>query len=156
MKRLILIALVFVVSSSPMMIFAGQGETRADRIETLKIWKLINYLQLSDTQSDKFLPRFRNFENDIRKIQMTKNKHVAELEKKIKSGNTKGIDKNIDVILNDDIKMAQQKKDFFSSIKGIITEEQMAKMIVFEYQFRREIRQMIERRANMRKGFLRR
>lgn len=155
MKRTLYLLLILIVISGST-VFAAPDGTRADKLETLKIWKLIDFLQLSDQQADKFLPRFRNFEKDIRGLQRDKNKQILELGKKIKAGRTKGVDKDVNSVLEYDIKIAQRKKDFFKSVKGIISEEQMAKMIIFEAQFRREIRRMIENRANMKNSFRRR
>ncbi len=155
MKRY-LILFILISFTAVLNVRAAQDRQRVNKIEALKVWKLVDYLQLTDDQADRFLPRFRNFEDDMRNMQRDKNKRIAELARKIKSGKSKGITNEVNKILDIDIMMAQRKKDFFNSVKGIISEEQTAKMIVFEYQFRREIRKMIENRAQMRNNIRRR
>jgi len=46
-------------------------------------------------------------------------------------------------ILEQEKKMANQRTDFVKSLKDIMSEEQISKLIVFESRFRREIRDMI-------------
>jgi len=156
MKRyLIIISVAFIVSTFT--VYAVPAKRRdVNKLETLKIWKLIDYLQLTDKQADRFLPRFRNFEKDIHQMQISKDKKTKDLLNKIRMGKTKGLNDDVNAILDIDIKMSRRKKEFFNGVRGIISEEQMAKMIVFEYQFRREVRRMIEDRTKIRNSLRRR
>lgn len=46
-------------------------------------------------------------------------------------------------ILEQEKKMVNQRTDFVKSLKDIMNEDQISKLIVFESRFRREIRDMI-------------
>ncbi len=47
-----------------------------NKLETLKIWKLVEYMELTDEQADKFLPRYRNFGKDLKALNNEKLKII--------------------------------------------------------------------------------
>jgi hypothetical protein len=124
------------------------------KIEQLEKIKLIEALNLDDATSTKFFVRKKDF-NQKRKQYIEQIDNLTDqIEQGIKSGKLSADDpaysKMIDEYIGVDQDFLRLRADFISSLKDILSEEQIAKYIVFEKKFREEIQDLIlKHRKNM-------
>ena len=116
-----------------------------ERVNTMRMWKLTEYLDLSEEQADTFFPRTREHQEEADKLTQRRRQLYDDFQKKIDEGEVK--DKDVDQFLDE---MARLEKahvdlriDHIRGFKDILTDEQLAKFAVFREHFRREVRQHI-------------
>ena len=131
----------------------GKGRPR-ERIEQLEKIKLLEILNLDEETILKFFTRRNLHQEDQRKIMEERNMLLREIEKSIKwenKGEKKADYKElVERVMNIEGQMIQKRKEFIKTLGDILTEEQIAKLIVFEFNFRKEVRDALlkERRRN--------
>ena len=55
-------------------------------------------------------------------------------------------DQNLDTMFEIETELFQKRRDFYSSLDDILTKEQVAKLVVFEYRVMREARNIMQRK----------
>ena len=115
------------------------------RINTIKIWKMTEELNLSEQQSEKFFPIYNTFESkrkeaedqrfDLLRIldDLTLEENPSETE----------IYKLIDQLENIDQQMVNNRVEFKNKLKEILTTRQIGRLFVFEIKFQRQIQNII-------------
>ncbi|MCK4545322.1 hypothetical protein KAU43_07265 [candidate division WOR-3 bacterium] len=116
------------------------------KLETLKIWKLVEYMELTDEQADKFLPRYRNFGKDLKTLNKKKLSIIRSLVKDIKDNNIGNVKSQINQVTEYEKETINRKDIFLKDISNILSDEQMAKFVVYEYKFREEVKRILEER----------
>lgn len=118
-----------------------------DKIEQLEKIKLIEILNLDEETTLRFFSRQSAHRDEEIKLINQKEELVDHLKyyftegKDLPNGETfESLNKKI---IEQEKKMINQRTDFIKSLKDILSEEQISKLIVFESTFRREIRDMI-------------
>ena len=118
-----------------------------EKIEQLEKIKLLEVLDLDEETTLRFFSRQSSHRDEEMKLMDQKEELVDLLENYFTAGKDlpkgesfESINKKI---LEQEKKMANQRTDFVKSLKDIMSEEQISKLIVFESRFRREIRDMI-------------
>ncbi|MBM4171890.1 MAG: hypothetical protein FJ214_08490 [Ignavibacteria bacterium] len=148
MKRILNI-IVFVLF--PMLLF-GQGRDgmprdpkSIEKIERLEQIKLIEVLNLSEEKSVRFFARRNEFRSGQRNLMMERDKLFSELEKEVLSGETpeQQLNNQIQAILDLEKKLSMGKENFLKSVNDLLTQEQIAKLVLFEHKFRRELTQSL-------------
>ena len=61
-------------------LFAFQNQSKGDDLKNLKKWKMIEYMDLNENQSDKFFPRMRELEKRMIEIKTEKELINQKLE----------------------------------------------------------------------------
>ena len=124
-----------------------------ERIETLRVWKMIEFLDLTQEQSDQFLPLLREFQKTQEELDMAKKELFQNLknelesdepdEEKIKNMLTQ-LEKN---------KEAEEKarKDFLTSSGKTLTTIQEARLVLFDHIFERKMKETL-RNLRMKHG----
>ncbi|MCD6098703.1 hypothetical protein J7K18_07425 [bacterium] len=122
------------------------------RVETFRIWKLTEFLELTDEQAASFFPKYNAFRKEREHL---REEHLAA-EDSIrmllgKKGNEDRL-KSLCSRLQDNRRAASELEiNFFNECSKILTTEQQAKLMIFEEQFRREVTDMI-RNIRKRRG----
>jgi len=142
---LIFISLSFVSFGQP---YTGRHEGRKhfEKIEQLERLKLLEVLNLDEETSVRFFSRRNDFKEAHRKLLDQRDSLMHEIEEAIED-NDENYDyksKRNEVMVIED-KLIEQRKNFLNSLTDILTEEQIAKVIVFEAKFMREIRESLMR-----------
>lgn len=116
-----------------------------EKISQLEKIKLIDVLNMDETTTLKFFSRRHEYQNKMDSLFSIENNLIDNLDSSIKEG---GKD---DRYYKDQIakyfriqdKIIESRKNFINSLSDLLTEEQIAKYVVFEKKFREDIRKLI-------------
>ncbi|MGE5431247.1 MAG: hypothetical protein ACM3QX_09245 [Syntrophomonadaceae bacterium] len=158
MKGVLFVLVLFAVSFT--VVSAQQGHHMSpkahEKINELEKIKLMESLNLDEATMVKFFARRKDFQNRIAGLNLQKNNELDELQNALNSEEGAARDeqfykKYVEDIKSVDMNIARVKDEYFSSLKDILSQKQIAKLMVFERSFRRELRDIIfkERRKNM-------
>lgn len=121
-----------------------QMEKVRSRIETLRMWKLTKALDLDEKTSAQLFPLLNKYDKKRSELERTLRDNIRELRESL-SGKREGQVKSILERLEQNHKAMQGIKDAeWDELKGILTVEQQARFILFQLEFEREIRRIIE------------
>lgn len=127
-----------------------------ENIETLRMWRLLEILDLSSEQSTQFLPILKEFQDAKRDFRNSRRELLEELESALQSEKTdeKRLRENL-AGLDDARKEFQlELEKFLNRSREILTVEQQAKLMLFEERFERRLKESIEhmRKRGPRRG----
>ncbi|CUS96158.1 hypothetical protein [Candidatus Kryptobacter tengchongensis] len=155
MRKTILVfgMIAFLVMSSFSQGFMGQRWR--ERILEFKKVRLLEILKLDEQTSVKFLSRYTKFSNDIDAIEVERERIVNEIETKLRKGDKDGYDRAIQGLIDLGKKEYELRLNFYKELKEILTDQQIAQVIVFERNFRREFMETVRemQRERMRRRF---
>ena len=118
-----------------------------ERLNTIKMWKLTEFLELSEQQAEKFFPRHRSQQQEIDTIQEKRRELNDEFHRKISEGEVK--ERDIDRFLEEVSRLDRSRIDLrarrSAEMKDVLTVEQRAKFVVFDDYFVRQIRRGLGR-----------
>jgi len=121
------------------------GDRRWDRIEEFKKLKMIEELNLNEDESIKFFSKYKTLNEQFRETEKERRKAIKELEKLLDDPNkTTELSKKIDYIESLEQKMVTNRLSFMSDIKKIITLEKVARYVIFERNFQRELMDIVK------------
>ena len=115
------------------------------RLATMKKIKLMEVLNLDETKSDKFLAKYTAYENKMISLHNNIDQVTRELDnlmksEKVKSSELKG---KIDEILKLNQEHSKLIRERLKDFQSILTDEEFAKVLLFERNFNSEIRRKI-------------
>ena len=144
---LILATGIFAQPGPPPM--GGNGPRREQlkqRLEIIKMWKLIENLKLTEEQSMKFFPLKNAHDEALREISRGHESVQNELEELLKSEDYPEyqLTNLIDSVRTLRIRKFEEEMAFMDGAMEILTQEQQAKLVLFERRFREEVRELIE------------
>jgi len=121
------------------------GERHARNLENVRMFKLLELLELTDEQSPPFIARFVDFRKDFRTVNEKIEKEVQSLTDLINSPEVRdqALLEKIETIEKLQEERIEVVRIFHDDAAGILTAEQLAKMIVFEERFERELLETI-------------
>jgi hypothetical protein len=157
-KNLILsVLMLFFVS-----VFAGQGicippevsaedrppkkeqrEKLRQRIESIKMWKLTQTLDLDEKTAARLFPLMNRYDKKRAEVQHDIRKNIRDLKKTLQihdEHRLSAVMKNLETYHG---KIKDIEEQEWSDLKNILSVEQQAKLILFKMNFEREIRKMI-------------
>jgi Spy/CpxP family protein refolding chaperone len=115
------------------------------RVEQFKKIRLMEVLKLDENESIRFFNRYDKFEEEIRGLERDRNKIIDDLDSLVKQdGADSAYQKDFDELIALGRKVADTRTHFYREIRGILTPQQVAKLIVFERDFGRELREIIQ------------
>lgn len=120
-----------------------QFEKIRKRIETLKMWKLTQALDLDEKTSSQLFPLLSKYDRKRVEIEKSLRRGIKELRESLKErheGNLKNI---LDRLEEDHNALQKIKEEEWTELKKILTIEQQAKYVIFQQEFEREIRKII-------------
>ncbi len=146
-------ALIFVFMLIPLMSLLAQigepppidNDNAMKKIEAVKIWKLIEFLDIDQEQGDKFFPRLRKLEKQKRKTFKARKKHLENLRKLL--GNEATDSKllaQINKIMSFDKESKSEETKLREEVMSVLSIKQQAKLLLFEEKFTKEIRKIIQ------------
>ncbi len=119
-----------------------------DKIEQLEKLKLIEILNLDEETSVRFFSRRSEFKKTMEDYRHRLDNHIELLDELIKHGNQTNsteYKKQINEFWKIENEQFNERKKFHDSLSGLLSDEQLAKLIVFERHFRDEIRHILMR-----------
>lgn len=132
----------------------GKRERLREEIETMKMWKMLDVLDLSQEQSDKFLPVWK----EMQKAQKDFREKREDLLKSLES--VLGEEKPAEGKIRDILGQLEKERSRFDEVQQrfrqkaqeVLTLEQQAKLLLFEDRFEKRMMEII-RQYRERKGF---
>jgi Spy/CpxP family protein refolding chaperone len=131
---------------------AEEREEHNQRRRERMIWHLLEYLQLSEEQSEKFMPFLnRNFKHreDLVRERMALSRELVNLLKDTDSSEQTLLAKLKEVDTIGD-KLHEDRVLFLKQVEGILTTRQFVKLAIFEERFK--MRLLGERNGSDRQG----
>lgn len=120
-----------------------QMEKVRKRIETLRMWRLTDVLNLDEKTSTQVFPLLSKYDRKRTEVEQSLRSSMKELRESLKE-KREGSLKNILDKLEENHKAHQRiKEEEWAELKKILTIEQQAKFILFQQEFEREIRKII-------------
>jgi hypothetical protein len=119
-----------------------------DKIEKIKLEKLIKKLDLDDKTAEIFTEKYKNFVSVIKNLNQKRVSAYKLMLENLESGN--GLDTIVNQVLDYESRIARERDDFVADLKTILTPKQIATMIVFERKFNSELKKILQnyRRRN--------
>jgi len=118
---------------------------RFERLQQLKKLRLMEVLGLAEEESVRFFTRYNKFENELRDLESQRNGVIDDLEAALKRGEKPEVyQKGFDQLEALGKKVGDARLQFYEDARKLLTAEQVAKLIVFERNFNRDLREMIQ------------
>ena len=125
-----------------------QDEEMRAKFEELEKIKLIETLQMDEETTLRFFARQSEHKTKQKEIHDKIKTDIDDLDVLMKSGRaitTEDLKAKINEINNLQLQIEKNRVDFINSLSDILSYEQIAQLIIFEKQFRNEIRKLIMR-----------
>ena len=118
---------------------------RMERLQQFKKLRLMEVLNLNEEESVRFFARYNKFEEQLRDLDQERNVIVDDLEKLVKQGDQgEAFQKDFDELLALGQKVADARIAFYNEVRGLLSPQQVAKFLVFERNFNRDLRDIIQ------------
>ena len=146
MKTTFMLA-VFVASLAGLAFGQGQpNQFRAgQRVEQFKKLRMIEALKLDDDTSIRFFAKYSKHEDAVRDINKERDDLIDQLQDMRKSdADGAKMEKIFDDLTALDTKQAEERQRFLGDIKTVLTTRQIADLIIFERNFARNVRQLMQ------------
>jgi hypothetical protein len=130
--------------------FEGRGpqrgmEQRMERLQNLKKLRLMEVLHLGEEASIRFFARYNKFEEELRDLEEERNALIDRLERQLdEGGKPETYQDQFNALFAVGQKVLDVRVRFYNEIRSILSPEQVAGLIVFERNFNRQIREMIQ------------
>lgn len=144
---------IFIISLALFMPFANgsaqdQAQMRgpaAERIEQFKKVRLMEVLKMDDETSIRFFSRYNKYIESLRAIQKDHNALIDQLQKLTSSNaNSSEIEQAIKDVVMSEEKIAETRLKFLEELKGVISIKQVGEFVVFERNFNRNLRDIMQ------------
>ncbi len=123
----------------------GKRERLRQEIETMRMWKMLEVLNLSQEQSDKFLPAYRELQNRQKDFREKREDLLRALE--LTLGEEKPDEAKIKDIFGqlekERLQLEEVQRKFREKAEEILTLEQQAKLMLFEDRFEKKMMEII-------------
>ena len=130
-------------------------DQRMERLQQLKKLRLLEVLKLNEEESIRFFTRYNKFEEELRDLERERNDIIDDLEMQLKEGEkVESLEKSFDDLFALGQKVVDARIRFYKEVRGMLTPQQVAKLIVFERNFTRDLREIIQDvQRERRRGF---
>lgn len=118
-----------------------------ERIEQLKKIKLLEVLNLSEEQADKFLVKYTSYEKNIGELREKLMKSADDLHEAIAKKSASEIKAKTDEHLKLFESMQNAMTEKNKGIRSVLDETQFAKYLIFEQKFMHELQKAIMNRG---------
>lgn len=140
-KYLFIVSVVALLILSGIEIKAQDGNNIIDKIEKIKIEKLIKRLNLDESTSSVFTEKYKAFSKEIRELNQQRLQAYKLMVENLETGN--GLDTLVDKVLSIENEINQKRMDYAQELKTMLTPKQIATMIIFERRFNAQVRNLI-------------
>lgn len=113
-----------------------------EKIQKIKLEKLLNKLDLDESTSTVFVEKYKDFSKSLKALNKKRFQTYKLMTENLESGN--GLDTLVDRLVNLENQLNQLKQDFAADLKTILTTKQLATMIIFERKFNSEILKLLK------------
>ncbi len=120
-------------------------ERSKEMLETIRTVRTIETLKLTEQQIAQFLPKQRQMKEMRENYFKVRKVKVEKLAKLLESkASPRALEKTLTELKSDEEKYQAENKALRAEIDNILTPEQRARLIIFERDFRKEMRKMLK------------
>ncbi len=155
MKTTILFLILLILPATYSQDMMKMHKGRINKLEQLERLKLIDVLNLNEETTLRYFARQKKFRNQMEEYKKEGKKLLKKMRYLIKNGDKKNELKSTTdnyLVLGENI--ANKKTEFIKSLSDILTEKQIAKLLVFEMKFKEDIRGLLFKRMEKMHGML--
>jgi Spy/CpxP family protein refolding chaperone len=132
----------------------GKRERLREEIETMKMWKMLEILDLSEEQSNNFLPAWRELQKAQKffrekREDLLKSLELVLGEEKPDEGKIKDILRQLE---KERVQLEEVQQRFRQKAQEVLTLEQQVKLLLFEDRFEKRMMEII-RQYREKRGF---
>jgi Spy/CpxP family protein refolding chaperone len=120
-------------------------EKTKKRIRTLKMWKLVEELDLDEETSAKLFPIINKHNKRRDDLERELKDRIDALGSAVDGGDNAEMEAGIARVEEIHRRMKSVKEEKFQEVKRVLTIKQQARYLLFEVKFREEIRHLIGR-----------
>lgn len=147
----ILIWAAFILAIAASLAQAQQPHKAKERVESLKRTRLADILYLNREEADKFFAKYEQLQMKADAARKDLREAVAELERATqkKAGD---LSKRSEAVFEKQTAYNNAIIDKIRSLKPLLTDEQYAKLVIFEHNFPLQLQKMLIKRAKRHHG----
>ncbi len=128
-----------------------QIEKIRKRVETLKLWKLTQALDLDEETAAKLFPLINKYDKKRFVIEQSMRKDMKKLRRSVDTASPEKLGELIRRIEDNYKELQEINNQQLEELRGILPVRKVAKFIIFKQDFNREIRKII-RESRHKKG----
>jgi len=140
--NIIIILLFLVVSCSTGLKAQGKGDNFRDKIEKIKMEKLVKRLDLDDNTAELFKTKYKDFSSKVKELNQKRVIVYKQMLENLESGG--GLDTLVAQLLEYESQLYNARESFAEDLRTILTPKQIATMIVFERRFNNELKKILK------------
>jgi len=149
MKKIFLLLFLFSIilstSYSQERMRHGNDQKPLQRIEQWERTKLIDALNLNEETAVRFFARKHENQKKIKEILDQRDDAIGDIEDDLRNGNQNdaSYQKKVDNLLSIENSISTERQNFLRSLSDLLSPIQIAKLVVFESKFRKEVRESL-------------
>jgi len=120
-----------------------------ERIETLRMWRLTKVLDLDEATASRLFPLLNRYDKKRFWIERDVRKDMNALRRALEGRNMDELQEILQRLEDRHNELQRLNDEERAELKKILTPEQQARYVLFQYKFKRDMRRMIEK-AKMR------
>lgn len=120
-----------------------QIEKIRKRMETLRMWRLTEALNLDEKASAQIFPILNRFDKKRYELEDSLREGMRDLRESLRNKKEDQIKKILNKLEQDHRALQSLKQDEWAELKKTLTVEQQARFIIFLTEFEREVRKLI-------------
>lgn len=146
--RSVIFTLILFTFLSATTAYSQPPEKARERVKQMKKMKLLDILNLSEEEGDKFIVKYSSWENKVEDQRVAVDKVSDELLNAIKDdASNEDLQKMSQKLLAEQEKFFALQIDKLKAMKEILDDKKYAKYLVFEDRFIKELTQMMMKRG---------
>lgn len=115
-------------------------EKMASNLENLRLLKLLEAVELSEEQSERFIPIFHAFRTNMKELFDQRRELIDRLADQVKSGAPdEELERSIQQLRDLKDRMDALHDSFIDDCRSILNIHQLARLVIFQERFEREI-----------------
>ncbi len=124
----------------------GNKNQLRERLEMIKMWKLVEMLELTPEQSTVFFPIYNAHEKTLEELRENQRNLLQELEIEVSAEDLdeKTVNGIIDSIVTLKTRQCESQLEFYDQVSQVLTTRQQAMLALFEKRFAEEVKKIIE------------
>ncbi len=141
----IIIFILFSSSYSQQRMRQGQDQRPIQRIEQWERLKLIDALNLNEETAVRFFARRHENQKKMKEILDRRDDAIRDIEDEIRNGdqNDALYKDKVNALLSLENNISKERENFIRSLSDLLSPMQIAKLVVFESRFRKEVRETL-------------
>jgi hypothetical protein len=112
----------------------------AANLENLRLLKLLETVELSEEQSERFIPLFHGYRSDMKELFEQRRELIHRLAELVKGdASDREMEEGIDHLIDLKAKMESRQEKFIDECGTVLSTKQLARLVIFQERFEREV-----------------